>query len=376
MRVVIAGGGTGGHLFPALAVADELRKRNPDTEVVFIGTERGVESRVVPREGYDIRFITAEGIVGKRGAGRIRALFRFLKGIKESYRLIKETGPDIVIGSGGYVSAAPVIAAWLQSIPIVIMEQNTVPGRANRFLSRFASAVCITYQESMAYFPYHKVHLTGNPVREKILKGSYEAGLRLFSLREDLFTVLVFGGSRGASSINRAMVEALPYLTEIKQDIQFLHQTGQEDYRFVRSSYQDMGFQGTVTPFIYQMAEAYAVADIVISRAGATTLSELCVTGKPSILIPYPHASADHQRVNAEKLMRMQAAVMITDRELSGERLSEEILRLFRDEDLRREMRKRAVSFGRPDAARRVADIVGSLTSMRQGSYRCLKTTG
>lgn len=376
MRIVIAGGGTGGHLFPAIAVADELKKRHADAEVVFIGTERGVESRVVPREGYDIRFITVEGVVGKRGRRRIRALWSFLKGLRQSYRLLKEIEPDIVIGSGGYVSSAPVFAAWLRSVPVVIMEQNTVPGRANRLLCRFATAVCITYQESMAYFPYHKVHLTGNPVREKIQKGSYEAGLRLFSLKDDLFTVLVFGGSRGASSINRAMVEALPFLTEIKQDIQFLHQTGEDDYRFVRSSYQEMGFQGTVTPFIYQMAEAYAVADIVISRAGATTLSEICVTGKPSILIPYPYASADHQRINAEKLMNMKAAIVLPDRELSGKRLSEEILKLFKDKELRNEMKKGALSFGRPDAAKRVADIVSSIVSITQGSYRCLKTTG
>ncbi len=376
MRVIIAGGGTGGHLFPALAVADELKKRNSNTELLFIGTERGIESRVVPREGYDIRFITVEGVVGKRGRRRVRAIWSFLKGLKESYRVLKETEPDIVIGTGGYVSAAPVFAAWLQSIPVLIMEQNTVPGKANRLLSRFASAVCITYQESMAYFPAHKVHLTGNPVREKIQKGSYEAGLKLFSLKEELFTILIFGGSRGASSINHAIVEALPYLTELKRDIQFLHQTGEDDYRFVRSAYQDMQFQGTVTPFIYQMAEAYAVADIVISRAGATTLSEICVTGKPSILIPYPFAASDHQRINAEKLMSMQAAVVVPDSELNGKRLSEEILRLFNDAGLREEMGKRAISFGRPDAARRVADIVRSLISIRQESHKCLKTTG
>ncbi len=376
MRVVFTGGGTGGHLFPALSVADELLMRHPQTEVFFIGTERGIEARVVPREGYNIRFISGEGVVGKSFLGKTKAVWSLLKGIVESNRILKELKPDLVVGSGGYVSVAPVIAAWLRSVPIVLMEQNTIPGKANRLLSRLADAVCITYQESMAYFPFHKIHLTGNPVRERIKRGSYEAGIKLFGLSDRLLTVLVFGGSRGASSINRAMVEALAYLSPVKEDVQFLHQTGEADYRFVRAAYQDMGFHATVTPFIYQMAEAYAVADIVVARAGATTLSEICVTGKPSILIPYPHAASDHQRVNAEKLMKMKAAVMIADDELDGRRLSEEIMRLLKDDELRKEMRKWALSFARPDAAKRIADLVSSLISLRQEKMRCLKTTG
>ncbi len=376
MRVVIAGGGTGGHLFPGLALADELVKRDPSVEILFIGTDRGIEARVVPREGYNIRFVSSAALVGKSLSGKLKALFSFMKGLRESYRILKETDPQIVVGTGGYVSVAPVVAAWLQSIPVLIMEQNTVPGRANRFLARMANAICITYQESMAFFPRDKVHLTGNPVRDRVTKGSPEAARRLFSLKEDLFTVLVFGGSRGASSINRAMVEALPYLTGIKEEVQFLHQTGESDYRFVRGAYQDMGFKGTVTPFIYQMPEAYAVADLVISRAGATALAEICVTGKPSILVPYPYAAEDHQRANAEKLMQMGAAVMILDKELNGKRLSEEILRLFNDPQKREEMKRKALGFGRPEAARKIADIVGSIASLKQESVRCLKTTG
>ncbi|NOX21009.1 MAG: undecaprenyldiphospho-muramoylpentapeptide beta-N-acetylglucosaminyltransferase [Nitrospirae bacterium] len=376
MRVVIAGGGTGGHLFPGLALADELVKRDPSVEILFIGTDRGIEARVVPREGYNIRFVSGAALVGKSLSGKLKALFSFIKGLRESYRILKETEPQIVVGTGGYVSVAPVVAAWLQSIPVLIMEQNTVPGKANRFLARMANAICITYQESMAFFPRDKVHLTGNPVRDRVTKGSPEAARRLFSLKEDLFTVLVFGGSRGASSINRAMVEALPYLTGIKEEVQFLHQTGESDYRFVRGAYQDMGFKGTVTPFIYQMPEAYAVADLVISRAGATALAEICVTGKPSILVPYPYAAEDHQRANAEKLMQMGAAVMILDKELNGKRLSEEILRLFNDPQKREEMKRKALGFGRPEAARKIADIVGSIASLKQESVRCLKTTG
>ncbi len=376
MRVVIAGGGTGGHLFPGLALADELVKRDPSVEILFIGTDRGIEARVVPREGYNIRFVSGAALVGKSLSGKLKALFSFIKGLRESYRILKETEPQIVVGTGGYVSLAPVVAAWLQSIPVLIMEQNTVPGKANRFLARMANAICITYQESMAFFPRDKVHLTGNPVRDRVTKGSPEAARRLFSLKEDLFTVLVFGGSRGASSINRAMVEALPYLTGIKEEVQFLHQTGESDYRFVRGAYQDMGFKGTVTPFIYQMPEAYAVADLVISRAGATALAEICVTGKPSILVPYPYAAEDHQRANAEKLMQMGAAVMILDKELNGKRLSEEILRLFNDPQKREEMKRKALGFGRPEAARKIADIVGSIASLKQESVRCLKTTG
>ncbi|HDY71136.1 MAG TPA: undecaprenyldiphospho-muramoylpentapeptide beta-N-acetylglucosaminyltransferase, partial [Nitrospirae bacterium] len=279
MRIVIAGGGTGGHLYPGIALAEEMIRREPDTEVIFIGTERGIEAKVIPREGFIIKFIPSEGFVGKSTIKKARSVYLFLKGLKESYRYLEEIKPDIVVGSGGYASFAPLVGAWLLSIPTLILEQNTVPGRANRILGHIAKLICITYQESMARFPRSKVYLTGNPVRGRLLKGSRTSALRLFSLRKDLFTVFVFGGSSGASAINRAEVDALQHMLEFKDRIQFLHQTGEKDFEFVRDSYRSYGFKGTVAPYIFQMPEAYAIADLVISRAGATTIAEVCATG-------------------------------------------------------------------------------------------------
>ncbi len=375
MRVVIAGGGTGGHLYPGLALADELRARDPGTEVVFMGTVYGIEARVVPREGYTIRFIPAEGFVGVSLSRKVRSLYRFFQALGESRAFMREFCPDIVVGSGGYASMAPLTAAWMLSIPTILLEQNTVAGTANRLLGHLARSVCITYQDSMAYFPREKVHLTGNPVRERILKGSRSAALRLFSLREGLFTVFVFGGSAGAASINEAVMDALQYLVDLKDEIQFLHQTGERDFDRVRDAYRTYGFGAMVSPFIYQMPEAYAVADLVVSRAGATTLAEMTVTGKPAILVPYPYAAANHQEVNAAKLERLGAAVMIRNAELNGRRLSGEIRRLYNDPALRAHMRTKAMGLGRPDAVKRIADIALSLISLERSREGCLNSS-
>jgi|Deesub1362B_J571_1020462.scaffolds.fasta_scaffold00152_39 UDP-N-acetylglucosamine--N-acetylmuramyl-(pentapeptide) pyrophosphoryl-undecaprenol N-acetylglucosamine transferase len=360
-RVVVAGGGTGGHLYPALALIEELKERYPQIEVSFMGSDRGIESRVIPKEGYPLRIIDVEGFVGKPFFKKLRALWKLTKSIKQSYRYLQELQPQIVIGSGGYVSFPPVLSAWLLKIPTLIMEQDTMPGVANRVLGKIANAVCVSNQDAIKYFPRHKTYLTGSPVRKKILKGSKKSALKIFSLREGLFTVFVFGGSSGAHSINTAMVEALQWLLDLKDNIQFLHQTGSDDYEFVRDAYRSYGFYGTVTPFIYQMPEAYAVADLVICRAGASTISELCATGKPSILIPYPYATSSHQLRNALRLEAIGASVVIQDRELSGERLAGEIKKLILDEDRRADMRHRALASAKVDATERIVDLVVSI---------------
>ncbi|HDH01839.1 MAG TPA: UDP-N-acetylglucosamine--N-acetylmuramyl-(pentapeptide) pyrophosphoryl-undecaprenol N-acetylglucosamine transferase, partial [Nitrospirae bacterium] len=217
--------------------------------------------------------------------------------------------------------------------------------------------------------------LTGNPVRERILRGSKSSGLRLFSLGDGLFTIFIFGGSAGAESVNRAMIDALQYLLDLREEIQFLHQTGEKDFETVRDAYRSYGYTGMVTPFIYQMPEAYAVADLVVSRSGATTLAEICVTGKPSILVPYPYAAANHQEVNAGKLERLGAAVMVRNIELNGKRLSGEIRRLYNDPGLRGNMRTKAMGLGRPDAVKRIADIALSLISLERSREECLNSS-
>lgn len=368
--MIIAGGGTGGHVFPGLAVAEELKNRDASIEVLFAGTEYGIESRVVPREGYPIRFLRAEGMVGVSLKKKLRAAVKIFLSIIDSYRIIKTVKPDIVIGVGGYASGAITLVAFFMSVPTMILEQNSMPGLTNRILGKFVNVVCITYQESISFFPKSKTFFTGNPVRMNVLRGNRESAFRLFSLDRDFFTIFAFGGSSGAKSINSAVVDSLNYLHDLRDKIQFLHQTGMKDFENVRDAYRKSGFKGTITPFIYQMGEAYAVADVVISRAGATTLAEETALGKPAILVPFPFAAGGHQELNARKLLEIGAAKMIPDRELRGETLSGAIRELYTSEALRAEMQQRSRSVGRPDAGAKVVDIAMSLVKLSVPSGR------
>jgi len=363
MRVIIAGGGSGGHLFPGIAVAEELIKK-ARAEVLFVGSEKGIESRVVPKKGYRIRYLPAEGVMGKSLSGKLKALYKLALSLFEARRLLSSTRPDIVIGTGGYASVSPVLVARLMSIPVLIMEQNVVPGAANKLLGKLANAVALTYQESITAFAKPKCYLTGNPVRPEIISGSHKPSYELFGLEPGLFTVFIFGGSSGSRSINNAMINALNYMLDVRESVQFLHQTGEQDYQSVREAYRKLGFRAMVVPFIYQMPEAYSVADLVVSRAGATTLAELTALGKPSILIPYPHAG-EHQDFNARKLEEFGAARLIRDRELTGEVLSAELKKLLNSPGERNEMGTKSKAIGKPDAAERAAELALSLVRAR-----------
>jgi UDP-N-acetylglucosamine--N-acetylmuramyl-(pentapeptide) pyrophosphoryl-undecaprenol N-acetylglucosamine transferase len=361
VNIVIAGGGTGGHVFPAIAVAGELRSRMRDVRVVFVGTTRGLESRAVPREGYEIRFIRSEGLVGMGPVRTLRSAFMIPLSLKDSFGILRELRPSAVIGVGGYSSGPVVFCARLMNIPTMIHEQNIMPGLTNRILGRMVDAVAVTYHESTGYFPAYKISVTGNPVRKDIDRGSRERGLRLFSLDDRRFTVFVFGGSRGAARINKAMAEALGYMDHLKDRIQILHQTGEQDYEAVKRIYMTHGFRGTVIPFAHEMADAYAVADLVISRAGATTLAELTACGKAAVLVPYPYAAAQHQEINARKLVDMGAARMILDQEINGRRIAGIIERFLDNPDELREMETISRSLGNPGASAKIADIVEAL---------------
>jgi UDP-N-acetylglucosamine--N-acetylmuramyl-(pentapeptide) pyrophosphoryl-undecaprenol N-acetylglucosamine transferase len=367
LKVIIAGGGTGGHLFPGLALAEEFKRRDAGTEVTFVGTEHGIEARIIPREGYPIKFLRAEGFVGRSLLKKIRTAVKTALSFLDAGRILSSVKPDIVIGVGGYASGAIVLLAGIRSISTMIHEQNSVPGLTNRLLGRIVKRTCVTYHESLPFFPMGRTFLTGNPIRARILQGERETACRLFSLDKSAFTVFVFGGSAGARSINRAMVEALNHLIDLKEKIQFLHQTGEKDYESVREAYRKAGFRGTVAPFIYQMAEAYAASDMVISRAGATTLAEITALGKPAILIPYPFAAGRHQELNAVKLKEMGAAFMFTDDELKGEKLAGNIRELFGNDSMRAEMKKASKGLGRPDACGRIVDIAISLMKEKSG---------
>ncbi len=364
MKVIIAGGGTGGHLFPGIAVAEELKSREiaSQDDIVFVGTEHGIEARVIPKELYPLRFIRSQGFVGKSLLGKIKAVISFILGIFDSFRILNLIKPQIVIGIGGYASLPTVLTACFRGIPTIILEQNSTPGLANKILSRFVDAVAATYQDSISYFPEHKTYLTGNPVRKNIIKSDKQSAYSAFSLQRDKFTVFVFGGSAGASSINRALSDALKYIGDLRQNIQFIHQTGAKDYEAIKEVYRLLGFNAFVAPFVYKMAEAYFASDLVICRAGATTLAEITAVGKAAVLIPYPYAAGNHQEFNARKLADMGAAKIILDKDLNGETLSKMIRHLYSDQKLRMEMQKMSSAFGRIDAGERIVNIILSLT--------------
>ncbi len=364
-RYIISGGGTGGHLYPAIAVAEELLKqgltrRNSKEDILFVGTSRGIEARVIPKEGYRIEFLNVSGFVGKSLPKKVIALCQFALSFKDAWRILQRFRPLAVIGSGGYASLTMTIAASLKGIPTIALEQNSVPGLANRLLGRFVDAVCVTYEESMAHFPKEKTFHTGNPIRSKILKAELNEALRLFPIDRTKKTVFVFGGSAGATAINNALIEALPYLLDLKLYIQFIHQTGEKDYERVKEHYKKAGFSAHVHRFIEPMAEAYALSDLLICRAGATTLSEITAAGKASILIPYPYAAANHQEKNALRLEALNAAKVIKERELTGEYLGATIRRLLIDTDQYIEIAKAASLFGKPEATEKVVSIIVS----------------
>ena len=352
MRIVFAGGGTGGHLFPGLAVAQEFQRRDGKTEILFIGTEQGIEYRVLPKEGFKLETLTVKGLKGRGVRGWIDALFGVPAGLMRSLAILRGFRPDCVIGLGGYASGPVLLAAKLKRIRCAIMEQNLRPGFTNKLLARWVDRVFTAYRESEQYFPGARLLETGNPVRWTVVPQVK---------RSDKFTLLVFGGSAGARRINYAVIDALKLLDDLKNEIAITHQTGQLDYDAIRQVYASLPFEALVTPFIVRMDEAYAGADLVLCRAGAMTIAELTVFGKAAILVPYPYAIYDHQRSNAESLQARGAAAMILDRELTGEVLAERIRGYFADRAGLERMAAAARALGRPDAAARIVDACYNL---------------
>lgn len=347
MRLIMAGGGTGGHLFPGLAVAREFQKRDRMTEILFVGTEQGIESRVIPREGFPLELIPVRGIKGRGARGLAQALYGVPVSLLRSLRIVGRFRPDCVLGLGGYASGPLLLAGKMKGIPCAVMEQNLHPGLTNRLLGRVVDRVFTTYEESAAFFPRAKVVETGNPVRWHTLPEVE---------RSEKFTLLVFGGSAGARRINLCMTEAMRELKDLAPRLKVTHQTGGADVAAVRAAYEAFPVEAEVLSFIDKMDEAYARADLVVCRAGATTVAELTVFGKPAILIPYPYAAYDHQRGNAAALEGRGAAEMMLDREMSGERLARRIRALFEDRARLEAMGAAARRLGRPEAAERIVE--------------------
>ncbi|WP_136523719.1 undecaprenyldiphospho-muramoylpentapeptide beta-N-acetylglucosaminyltransferase [Geomonas ferrireducens] len=351
MRLIIAGGGTGGHLFPGIAVAEEFLSRSPENEVLFVGTERGIEARLLPKLGYKLELISASGMKGMGTVKKLMSAGRLLYGYSQSRKILKEFRPDLVLGVGGYASAPILLAAKGMGIRRFIHEQNAFPGLTNKVLSRVVDGIFISMEEAAGFFPKGITQMTGNPIRKEILWGFQEQREREAG---NVFSILVFGGSAGAQRINSAMLEALPFLESVKHKLRITHQTGDKDVARVREGYQGQGVQAQVLSFIDNMSAAYGAADLVICRAGATTIAEVTACGKGCVFIPYPYAADDHQRKNAESLVHKGAGRMIVEEDLSGERLAAEISDLMEHPEKVAELEKNARSLAQLDAAQAI----------------------
>lgn len=351
MKLVMAGGGTGGHLFPALALAQEIKEKDRGAEITFIGGKGGLEEKIVPRYGYPLKVLDVEGVKRKTGIKRARAIAKALRSTLEMVAVLRAIRPDGVIGTGSYSSAPVVAAAKLLGIKTAILEQNALPGLTNRMLGKVVDRIYISFEESRGFFPGGRTILSGNPIRKEILK---KAGER--ELTRDRFTVLVFGGSQGAKAVNTAFLDASEYLTEIWNGLRVIHQTGEEGYEQAVSAYKRKGLKVEVFKFIEDMATAYNSADLVVCRAGATSLAEITALGLPAILIPYPFAADDHQTANAASLAQAGAAVMIKQDGLTGSTLAEAIRRLYRNPQELKAIREKVKALGKPGASRMIAD--------------------
>jgi UDP-N-acetylglucosamine--N-acetylmuramyl-(pentapeptide) pyrophosphoryl-undecaprenol N-acetylglucosamine transferase len=346
--MIVAGGGTGGHLFPGLAVAEAVACR-PRARVLFVGSAYGIEATVVPKTAFPFRALRIHGVRGSGVRGWLTLAFELPTALLAAWREMRSFRADIVLGLGGYASVPVVIAAWLRRVPTVLLEQNAHPGLANRLLARLARRVCASFEESARFFPAGRTVRTGNPVR-RLVPGPASAA-------DGNFTVFVFGGSQGAHSINRAALSAVRILHGQVPGLRVIHQTGARDEAWVRGGYAELKIDAEVTPFVDDMGDAYGRADLVVCRAGATTLAELTALGRASILVPYPFAADDHQRANAECLVRQHAALLILDADLSGERLASEILGLARQRERLAAMGRKARELAVPDATERVVEV-------------------
>lgn len=361
MRVVIAGGGTGGHLYPGIALAETFKRLQGGSAILFVGTAQGMEATLLPEKGFSFEAISAKGLIGKGAGAKAKSLLLVPLGLMQSIRILKRFSPHLVIGIGGYAAGPVLLAAVLLRIRRIIVEPNLVPGLANKLIAPYADLAVIAFEESRAYLRTKKVKICGVPVRPEIARAAGPGSKEMDPARR---TLLVLGGSQGAHSINRAMMAAIPILEKEKKGLSVIHQTGKRDWEEVKTAYGRSGLTARIEPFIHGMAEVYAAADLVVSRAGAGTLSELAVAGKPSILIPYPLATA-HQEKNAAAFVSSGAAEMILDRDLTGPAIGARIAALLSDTERLKRMGEAARRRGNPEAAEEIVKACFALAGGR-----------
>ena len=356
MRVLIAAGGTGGHIYPGIAVAQEIMRRDAGSQVRFVGTARGLETRLVPQAGFELSLIDSAGLKNLSRMAQMRGLVLLPRSFLAAWSLIRQFRPEVVVGAGGYVSGPVVLMAAMTNRPTLVMESNALPGMTNRVLARFVNRAAVSFEQALPYFRGKGV-VTGNPVRREFFEVPPKR-------REPgRLSLLIFGGSQGARAINEGMIAALPLLESLRTALRIKHQTGPADFEKVKAAYVAGGWeqQADVRSYIDNMMADFAAADLVICRAGATTTAELIAAGKASIMIPFPFAADDHQRKNAEALEAAGASRMILQQYASGERLAKEIRVLMNSQELdRMEEASRRLAHG--DAAASVVNLIEQLS--------------
>lgn len=364
-RVIISGGGTGGHIFPAIAIADEIKRRNPEAEIMFIGAEGKMEMEKVPAAGYSIIGLPIAGFQRKLTLSNFLLPFKILKSMSKARRILKEFKPDAVVGVGGYASGPTLKAATWLRIPTLVQEQNSFPGKTNILLSKSVNVLCTAYEGLEKFFPPKKIRLTGNPVRKEMVEifGKKDEACAHYNLNPDRKTILIIGGSLGARTLNRSVVAQLNSIAE-NREVQLLWQSGKLYFDQLQNELSDRLPENVrLVQFIDRMDLAYAVADVIISRAGAISVSELCLIGKPVILVPSPNVAEDHQTKNAMALVQKNAAILVKDSESEAE-LINSVFSLLKDADKCKQLSEEIVKLGKPNAT---ADIVNELELIVNG---------
>lgn len=353
MKVLLSGGGTGGHVYPAIAIANKIKEENPECEILFVGTEKGIESEIVPKYGYELKTVTVQGFRRKIDLENIKRVFKLCKGLEQSRRIVKKFKPDIVIGTGGYVSGPVLFNSALSKTVTIVHEQNSFPGVTNKILSKVVTRVLTSFEDSHERFPEgtrDKLVLTGNPVRKEILVARKNTARRNIGISEDKKMVLCYGGSGGSEEINEAM--RLVIKNMVKDDVAFIFATGKYYYEDFIKSIEGINLKPyqKIVPYLEDMANALAASDLVIGSAGAISLAEITALGKPSIIIPKAYTAENHQEYNAKSIEENGAGIAILEKNLTPESLNDAVSRLLGDKELLRNMSNASKEIGKPEA--------------------------
>ncbi|MGL4914110.1 MAG: undecaprenyldiphospho-muramoylpentapeptide beta-N-acetylglucosaminyltransferase [Romboutsia sp.] len=353
MRVLLSGGGTGGHVYPAIAIANRIKEEHPDAEIVFVGTAKGIESEIVPKYGYELKTVTVQGFKRKIDIDNVKRVFKLFKGLEQSRKVVKKFKPDIVIGTGGYVSGPVLFNASMNKVPTVIHEQNSFPGVTNKILAKMVTRVLTSFEDSHQRFPEgtrEKLVLTGNPVRKEILMARKNVARRNLGVTEDKKMVLCYGGSGGSEDINNAMKLVIENM--VKDDVAFIFATGKYYYEEFSNSISHLQFKSyqRVVPYLEDMANALAASDLVIGSAGAISLAEITALGKPSIIIPKAYTAENHQEYNAKSIEKQGAGIAILEKDLTPKSLNEAVFKLLGDKEKLRDMVNASKEVGKPES--------------------------